>query len=123
MSASRVVRRAAALAGAAVTLAAGAAAGQEEPCRWSAALAPGRVLEVKGIMGSIVAEPATNGTAEVVAEKRGRTTDFDEVEIRVVEESDGVTICAVYHPEDYDTDDCDLDDRRDDRQDDDRRDT
>jgi hypothetical protein len=85
---------------------------QEEPFRWSGALASGQVLEVKGILGTITAEPAPGGTAEVVAEKVGRATDFAAVEIRVVEESDGVTICAVYHPEDYDSDDCDLDGRR-----------
>jgi DUF4097 and DUF4098 domain-containing protein YvlB len=103
-------------------LAAGSAAAQEEPFRWSGALAAGRVLEVKGIMGSIVAEPAPDGVAEVVAEKSGRSGDFDQVEIRVVEAPDGVTICAVYHPEDYDDDDCDLDDRRRDRRGNDRRD-
>ncbi len=85
---------------------------QEEPFRWTGALAPGRVLEVTGIMGSIAAEPATGDEAEVVATKSGRSSDFTEVEIRVVEESDGVTICAVYHPEDFAGDDCDLDDRR-----------
>jgi hypothetical protein len=93
-------------------LAAGSAAAQEEPFRWSGTLPAGAVLEVKGIMGSIVAEPAPDGVAQVVAEKSGRSTDFDEVEIRVVEEADGVTICAVYHPDDYVGDDCDLDDRR-----------
>jgi hypothetical protein len=87
-------------------------AAQEEPFRWSGALAAGRVLEVKGVMGSVMAEPAPNGVAEVVAEKSGRSADFEDVEIRVVEAPDGVTICAVYHPEDYDDDDCDLDDRR-----------
>jgi hypothetical protein len=123
MGAARVARRGAALVGTAVVLTAGVVAGpavaQEQPFRWSGTLAPGRVLEVEGIMGSIVAEPSPNGTAEVVAVKSGRSSDFGEVEIRVVEEADGVTICAVYDPEDYDSDDCDLDDRRDDDWDDD----
>jgi hypothetical protein len=111
MSISRVV-----MAGLIVVSTASAAAAQavneEAPFRWSGALAAGRVLEVKGIMGSIAAEPSTDDRAEVVAEKRGRSSDFEDVEIRVVEESDGVTICAVYHPEDYAGDGCDLDDRR-----------
>jgi len=111
MGASRVVGGVAALA-ALTLLMVGQAVAQEEPFRWSGTLAAGRVLEVKGIMGSIVAEPAPDGVAEVVAEKSGRSTDFDDVEIRVVEAPDGITICAVYHPEDYDDDDCDLDDRR-----------
>ncbi len=112
MGVSRVVPRAAALAGATVVLGAAPAAAQEEPFRWSGALSTGQVIEVKGILGAITAELAPNGREEVVAEKRGRSTDFADVEIRVVEESDGVTICAVYHPEDYDSDDCDLDDGR-----------
>jgi hypothetical protein len=116
MGQTRVVRRVAALSGMAIVLAAASTAAQtavqEQPFRWSGALAPGMVLEVKGILGSIVAEPATGGEAEVIAEKRGRASDFADVEIRMVQESDGVTICAVYNPEDYDTDDCDLDDAR-----------
>jgi hypothetical protein len=99
-------------------LVAGPAAAQEAPFRWTGTLAAGRVLEVKGIMGSIVAEQAVGDVAEVVAVKSGRAVDFDQVEIRVVEASDGVTICPVYHPDDYVGDDCDLDDRR--RRDDDR---
>ncbi len=110
--------RAAAMAGMMLVLAAESAGAQEQPFRWTGALPPGQVLEVKGIMGSIVAEPAAAGVAEVVAEKRGRSTDFADVEIRVVEAADGITICAVYHPEDYAGDDCDLDDRRRDRNDD-----
>jgi hypothetical protein len=111
MNGSRVV-----LAGMIVLVAAPPASAQaiteEPPFRWSGALAAGRVLEVKGIMGTITAELAEDGTAEVVAEKRGRSSDFEDVEIRVVEAPDGVTICAIYHPEDYLGDDCDLDDRR-----------
>jgi hypothetical protein len=123
MRVSVAVRRAATLAGTTIVLASGSAGAQEEPFRWSGALAPGRVLEVKGILGTITAELAPSGEAVVVGEKRGRSTDFADVEIRVVEESDGVTICTVYHPEDYDSDDCDLDDRRRDRGDRDGRDT
>jgi len=115
MSQSRVVRRAAVLTGMAVVFAGRPASAQEQPFRWSGAIAPGGVLEVKGIMGSIFAEPSTTGQAEVVATKSGRARDFANVEIRVVEASDGVTICAVYHPEDFFGDDCDLEDRRDDR--------
>ncbi|MGE0158234.1 MAG: DUF4097 domain-containing protein [Gemmatimonadales bacterium] len=105
----------------AFVLAAGSATAQEQPFRWSGPLAPGQVIEVKGILGTITAELAPGGEAEVVAEKRGRSSDFADVEIRVVEEADGVTICAVHHPEDYDSDDCDLDDRSRDRRRNDRR--
>jgi hypothetical protein len=58
---------------------------------------PGQVLEVQGIVGEVIAEYTDGTTAEVVAVKEGREADFDEVEIRVVEEREGYTICAVYH--------------------------
>jgi hypothetical protein len=112
MSVSMAVRRAATVVGMTVVLAEAPVAAQAEPFRWSGALAVGTVLEVKGIMGSIVAEPSASGQAEVIAEKSGRSGDFADVEIRVVEAPDGVTICAVYYPDDYVGDDCDLDDRR-----------
>ncbi len=112
-------RRAAALgvvAFGAVVGATGSAAAQEKPFQWSGRLSGDQVLEVRGISGNITAEPASGSTAEVVAEKHGRGSDFDEVEIRVVENTHGVTVCAVYHPEDHPGGDCDLNgdhDRRD----------
>jgi hypothetical protein len=106
------MRRAAALVGVAMGVA-GAAAAQESPFRWSGSLSAGKILEVRGISGDVLAEPASGATAEVVAQKRGRDADFEEVEIRVVEDADGVTVCAVYHPEDHPGGGCDLDgDRR-----------
>ena len=39
---------------------------------------------------------APGSTAQVVAEKHGRRSDFDRIDIRVEQESDGFTICAVY---------------------------
>lgn len=72
-------------------------------------MASGQVLEVRGISGDIIAEPASGATAEVVAEKHGRGGDFDRVEIRVVEASDGVTVCAIYRPEDHPGGGCDDD--------------
>jgi hypothetical protein len=108
----RAARRAAALVGVMMG-AAGSLAAQQNPFRWSGRLSSSQVLEVRGISGDIRAEPASGGMAEVVAEKRGRDADFDAVEIRVVEASDGVTICAVYHPEDHPGGDCDMDGDRD----------
>jgi len=114
----RAVRRVAAWTGTlAMVTATAAGAQQENPFRWTGSLGSGKVLEVKGISGSIRAERASGGTAEVVAEKTGRDSDFDQVEIRVEQASDGVTVCAVYRPDRYDTDGCDLnhadrDDRR-----------
>ncbi|HLU25112.1 MAG TPA: DUF4097 family beta strand repeat-containing protein [Longimicrobiales bacterium] len=78
----------------AVALFPAAAAGQD--FKWSGRLSPGQTLEVRGINGKISAMPAAGDLIEVVAEKSGRRSDPDEVEIRVVEHRGGVTICAVY---------------------------
>ena len=74
----------------------GVGLGAQEPFEWSGRVAPGGTLEVKGISGSIRTELARNGTAQVTAVKRGRQSDFDEVEVRMVQEGDDVVICAVY---------------------------
>lgn len=63
---------------------------------WSGRLAAGKVLEIKGVNGDIRALPASGDQIEVTATKRGRRSDPESVEIKVVESADGVTICAVY---------------------------
>jgi len=50
---------------------------------------------------------ASGNEASVVATKRGRSRDFDEVEVRVVEERDGFTFCVVYDRRNSAGDDCD----------------
>ena len=67
-----------------------------EEFHWSGRLAQGQTIEIKNINGSVRAEPSTSGEAVVTAKKSGRRSDPKEVEIRVVEHSGGVTICAVY---------------------------
>lgn len=78
----------------AVALAAPAARGED--FRWSGAVAPGRVLEIKGVNGAIHASSASGGEVEVTAIKSGRRSNPAEVEVKVVEHDRGVTICAVY---------------------------
>lgn len=83
----------------AVTLAAavsapGGAAAQD--FQWRGTLAPGRTLEIKGVLGAIRAVPADGDRVEVEAGKHARRSDPDEVRIEVLEHADGVTICAVY---------------------------
>lgn len=63
---------------------------------WHKRMSPGQTLEIKGVNGSITAVPSAGDEAEVTATKRARRSDPDEVEIKVIETSDGVTICAVY---------------------------
>ena len=59
-------------------------------------LGAGRTLEIRGINGSVSAEPSGGGEFEVVAVKRARRSDPDEVRIEVVRYAEGVLICAVY---------------------------
>jgi Toastrack DUF4097 len=65
--------------------------------RWHGTLARGKTLEVRGINGSVTAVAASGGEAEVTATKHAhRHGDPDDVEIKVVEHAEGVTICAIY---------------------------
>ena len=59
-------------------------------------LAAGRTLEIRGINGNVSAEPSAGGEFEVVATKRARKSDPDEVRIEVVRHAEGVLICAIY---------------------------
>ncbi len=83
--------------------------GAQEIFEWSGQIRSGDILEVKGITGSVRAEVASGGAASVVAEKHGRRSDLEDVEIRVIEERDGITICAVYFPRVRGDDTCDND--------------
>src|SRR6266508_593820 len=63
---------------------------------WHGQLAAGKRLEVKGVNGDVRAVLASGAEAVVNARKHSRRSDPDEVEIKVVESEDGITICAVY---------------------------
>jgi hypothetical protein len=63
---------------------------------WHGRIAAGKRLEVKGVSGDVRAVLASGGEAVVNARKHARRSDPDEVEIKVVESQDGITICAVY---------------------------
>ena len=69
---------------------------QQNEFRWHEPLAAGRVIEIKGINGNVEASPAAGGEVEVVAIKRSRRSNPDEVRIEVVRHGEGVTICAIY---------------------------
>lgn len=73
-----------------------AAQQQGNEFRWHEALAAGKVIEIKGVNGSVEATPSSSGEVEVVAVKSSRRSNPDEVRIEVVRHSEGVTICAVY---------------------------
>jgi hypothetical protein len=75
-------------------------------------LAAGRTLQIRGINGNVSAEPAAGGEFEVVAVKRARRSDPDEVRIEVVRHGDGVLICAVYPNPGGEPNTCELDNSR-----------
>lgn len=64
--------------------------------RWHGHVAEGRVIEIKGVNGPIYAEPASGPEAEIVATKTARHSDPRDVEIQIAENSEGLTVCAVY---------------------------
>jgi hypothetical protein len=90
------------LAAAALACAPGLLAAQEAGTQqgdhwsWHGRVPAGKTLEIKGISGSISAEPATGDEIVVTADKHARDSDPDEVKIEVYQDADGVTICAVY---------------------------
>jgi len=75
-------------------------------------LAAGRTLEVRGINGGVSAEPSESGEFEVVATKRARKSDPDEVRIEVVRHAGGVLICAVYPNPGGEPNTCELENSR-----------
>ena len=64
--------------------------------QWEGRIPAGQTVEIKGINGSVTAEPASGNEVEVVAVKTGRRSDPRQVRIQVLQHSDGVTVCAVY---------------------------
>ena len=84
------------LAPLALLLAAVSPASPQDTWNWSGQLAPGRTIEIKGVNGDVRAEPSGSNEVEVVAEKRARRDNPDDVRIEVVPNGTNVTICAVY---------------------------
>lgn len=73
--------------------------------RWEGAIEAGKTLEIRGLNGEITAMPASGSSAEVVAVRHAEKSDPNEVEIVVVEDDDGVRICAAYPLRDGGVDD------------------
>ncbi len=80
--------------------------------RFREPLAAGRTLEIRGINGNVSAEPSASGEVEVVATKRARRSDPDEVRVEVVRHAGGVLICAVYPNPGGEPNTCELDNSR-----------
>ncbi len=69
---------------------------QEAEFRWSGELDRGDEIRIQGLSGDIRAVASDGDEVQVHAEKRSRRGDVSEVRIEVVEQADGVIICAVY---------------------------
>lgn len=63
---------------------------------WHGRVPAGRTIEIHGINGHVRAQWTSGGEVEVHAEKYGRRSDPDLVQIEVIHHDDGVTICALY---------------------------
>jgi Putative adhesin len=68
----------------------------QEPFKWQGKLAAGKTIEIKNINGEVHATGGSGSEVTVTARKSAHKSDPDEVEIRVVQHEEGVTICAVY---------------------------
>ncbi len=64
--------------------------------RWAGRLAAGKTLEIKGVNGPIIVEPASGSEIEVSTEARGHRSDPSTVHIVKVESDAGLTFCAIY---------------------------
>lgn len=64
--------------------------------RWTGTLAAGKSIEIKGVNGDIRAAAATGDQIEVTATKRSRRSDLSSVEVKVVQDAEGVLVCALY---------------------------
>ena len=64
--------------------------------QWEGQLAPGQLLEIRGVHGSIVAAGGSGKTATVTATKTGNTSDVSGVRIMAVPYEGGVVICSIY---------------------------
>jgi hypothetical protein len=73
---------------------------QDNAFNWRKQVAAGKTVEVRGVIGDIVATAANGSEVQIVARKSARRSDPASVRIEVVEHADGVTVCAIYEPGD-----------------------
>jgi hypothetical protein len=67
-----------------------------EDFRWHGFVPTGSAVEIKGVNGDVKAVAGSGPDVEVVAVRKGRRNDPEEVRIEVVEHGRGTTLCAVY---------------------------
>ena len=90
----------------ATTLAGGLCAQKtDDSFKWSGGIAAGKTLKIKNINGSVKVTGGPAGTATVSAVRSSRKSDPKSVEIRIDQDDDGATICAVW-PSQQDQEGC-----------------
>jgi hypothetical protein len=62
---------------------------------WKGSVPPGGTLEVRGLNGPVRIEAGDDDRIEVSATRRGPRSIFSAVEVKIIEHSRGVTVCAV----------------------------
>jgi hypothetical protein len=70
----------------------------EEVCAslsWRGTVPPGGTLEVRGLNGPVRIEACAGDEVELTALRKGPRAVFSALEVRIVEHSRGVTVCAV----------------------------
>jgi hypothetical protein len=88
--------RTAAIAATMIGLAATADAKAQQAFSWNGSVDRGDAVSIRGINGTIIARAARGNEVRVTAEKTSRDGKESTVEIQVIEDSDGVLICALY---------------------------
>ncbi len=76
----------------------------DNPFHWSGKLQPDQWVRIKNVNGYVHAEAGPGDQVEVTATKSG--SDADRVKIEVVQDSDGVSICAIYPSGGWDENRC-----------------
>ena len=85
----------AALAAIALGLVTGEVAAQQD-FSWSGSVDRGDAVTIRGVNGPITARAASGGQVRVMAVKTAERDEPESVSIEVIEDSEGVLICAIY---------------------------
>ncbi len=89
-----MTRRTGLLAAAVLLATAGGLAAQD--FSWNGSVARGDAVTIRGVNGDLEARRASGGQVRVSASKHARHDDPSTVDIQVIEDDQGVLICAVY---------------------------
>lgn len=77
---------------------------QKADFRWEKAVAAGSTVSLHNLNGDVTVTPSTSGKVEIVGIKHGRSRDFDEITLEVVETSRGITVCPMLKDADMECD-------------------